>query len=242
MNAIIICVDYADFLGVTLPYNRHHFDRVLVVTTHKDTETQVVATANNAELFLTDDFYACGAHFNKWLPLEQGLDRLGRHGWLCILDADILWPKTIPIYTLTKGSLYTPLRRMQFNLDNGPCLNEAAWAMYPHHTNMREFAGWTQIFHAEDEHLGEAPWHEINWKHAGGADSFFQARWPAQCKIRPPFEVLHLGTPGTNWCGRTTEFLDGRMAPFPEKKATLQEIILERRGKPLKERYNTERF
>lgn len=233
MNAIMVSVNYADLLAITLPYNRHHFDRVLVVTDSKDVETARIAGTNRAEVFVTDSFYAGGAVFNKWAALEEGLDVLGRRGWLCVMDADVLWPKSVCLErmlegessrpTIKIGQLSTPMRRMW---DSWPMVPqqwavrdkeivpgwvppEDRWYKFPLHRQQREFAGYSQIFHADDLHLGPAPWHQTDWIHAGGADSFFQMKWPDDCKVRPPFEVLHLGRAGSNWFGRATALADG---------------------------------
>jgi hypothetical protein len=40
MKAIMVCVDYGDLLSLTLPYNKHHFEQMLVVTAPRDRETQ----------------------------------------------------------------------------------------------------------------------------------------------------------------------------------------------------------
>lgn len=218
MKAILVCVDYSDFLAITLPYNRHHFEEVMVVTAPNDQKTLQIAVANEASVFVTDAFYNDGADFNKWLALEKGLDRLGRDGLICLMDADVLWPKHIDKkFAYQKGCLYTPKRRMFEDLKQ-PIPKEPYWKQYPLHPQQREFAGYTQIFHADDLVLGPAPWHQTNWKHAGGADSFFQQKWAEENKIRPPFEVLHLGEAGVNWCGRTTPFLDGSIPPNQEEK------------------------
>lgn len=210
MKAIIVCVDYWDYLQVTLPYNRHHFQDVMIVTSMTDDKTVEVAKSNNCQVYQTDSFYEGGANFNKWKALEEGFDALGRKGWMCILDADIVWPKTVKFVDIEIGNLYTPFRRMcdpQVNL----IPEESTWTQYPLHRQQKEFAGFTQIFHADDPHLPSAPWHQINWKHAGGADTFFQKLWPESNKIRPQFEVLHLGHSGKNWCGRATPFADGEL-------------------------------
>ena len=250
MRAIMVCVDYSDLLAVTLPYNRHHFDEVRVVTTHADTATQNVCEKNNALCHLTDAFYRDGAVFNKWLALEEGLDVMGRHGWLCLMDADVLWPKLLPGNVggicrdsmFVPGQLYSPLRHMMTDLSSlsEGIPPEETWARYPIHKNIFEWAGYTQVFHADDDALvncgncgcprehhrdyhnepsychgncegtcDKYAWHETNWRHAGGADSFFQRKWHLTKKIRPPFNVLHLGPAGTNWCGRVTPYLDG---------------------------------
>lgn len=212
MRAILVCVDYSDLLSKTLPYNRHHFDEVHVVTTPDDFSTKTVAEQCDAAVHETMAFYDGGAAFNKWKALEQGLDAMGRHGWLCIMDADVLWPRVLPPLELTPGFLYCPLRRMMIDV-RSPVPPESYWTRFPLHPQQREFAGYSQVFNADlDPHLPPVPpWHEINWRHAGGADSFFQMRWPNSAKKRLPFEVLHLGPAGVNWCGRASMRADGSM-------------------------------
>lgn len=222
MKAILVSVDYADLLAITLPYNRHHFSEVMVVTTPEDTGTHKVAQDNHCVVYVTNSFYQGGAVFNKWKALEEGLDRIGRDGWLCIMDADVLWPKQVALHRyLQPGFLYTPRRRMM--VDPSPILTqgiprEDLWITYPVHPQEREFAGYSQIFHASDFVLGDPPWHQVDWKHAGGADSFFQAKWPERCKVRPDFHVLHLGPAGVNWCGRASSYLDGRKPDRAEER------------------------
>lgn len=238
LRAIIVCVDYSDLLAVTLAYNRHHFSDVLVVTSDDDDKTPDVAWNNDSDVWTTDAFYEDGAVFNKFKALEKGLDFFGRHGWLCIMDADVLWPKEIawcnttafaPDFSnLTKGILYTPLRRMCEDLSMG-IPQEPYWKSYPLHPQQVEWAGYTQIFHANDPHLPPAPWHQTNWKHAGGADSFFQQLWPKEHKLRPPFECLHLGPAGRNWCGRSTPYLDGTVDPLAEQRiSSLRNFMTQR--------------
>lgn len=210
MRAFIVSVDYSDLLEVTLPYNRHHFDEVTVITSLSDTKTRSIAKANDCSVFQTDSFYDDGAAFNKWKALELGLNAQGRHGVICLLDADILWPRSVPRFTINSAYLYTPKRRMMDPV-RLPVPEEHLWNRYPLHRQQREFAGYTQIFHGKCPFLGDPPWHQIDWKHAGGADSFFQQKWPSSYKIRPPFEVLHLGPAGTNWMGRASAYTNGAM-------------------------------
>lgn len=203
LRAAMVCVDYADYLAITLPYNRHHFDEVLVVTTHEDSNTQRLARKHGCGIYCTDAFYRQGAVFNKWLALEEGLDRYGRYGWMCLMDADVLWPKEAKLPALEIGCLYSPLRHMLEGDAQTPIPPEHSWQNIHVHGNINEWAGYTQIFHDNDHHLPQDRfhWHETNWRHGGGADSFFQFRWPSECKKRLPWNVLHLGPHGTNWCG-----------------------------------------
>lgn len=227
LRAVIVCVDCHDYLEHTLPWNRRHFEDTLIVTSLSDRKTYQLGLGWGADVYRTDAFYANGAIFNKWLALEEGLEYFGRFGWLALVDADTCWPRQIPL-DFEIGNLYSPYRRMY---SNPPIPNPDWWEKYPRHrySKPKEFSGYTMIFHAHDQHLGKPPWHETNWKHAGGADTFFQRKWPAQNRIRPNWEVLHLGEPG-QWTGRTAPFLNGSM---PEnvagKRETLRQFMTGRR-------------
>lgn len=274
MRAILVSVDYADLLAITLSYNRHHFDEVWVVTSNSDRASVDVALKHDCRFFQTDTFYEGGAVFNKWRALEQGLDMMGRWGWLCVMDADVLWPKYLPgprtgtpmigsiwiTETMKVGQLCSPLRRMWSEFPtvvprdrppdawemtaSGVCMPaEQSWHQFPIHRNVAEWAGYTQIFHATDLVLDSPPWHEIDWKTAGSADSFFQAKWAQENKIRPPWECLHLGPAGENWAGRTSRYVDGTTPEgAKERREYLDKMLRDRRGKSGMDRFKHERL
>jgi hypothetical protein len=267
LRAIMTAVDYHDLLAVTLPYNRHHFDEVWIVTDMRSTGDEkfqrAITSVKSCCVVYTDLFYADGAIFNKWRALEWGLDQMGRHGWICLMDADVLWPKDMKwkeshwdrshlemwttkgalsthTFTINQGQLCTPLRRMapwppkapyyHANDDWRDYPQECDWGKFPIHRNVQEWAGYSQIFHASDPVLGPPPWHQIDWRHAGGGDSFLQAKWPKHKKVRPPFHCLHLGEAGCNWMGRAAPFLDGtRPEGSDEKRRAMQELWAGRR-------------
>lgn len=220
MRGITVCVNYDDLLAVTLPRNAIHLDEVVVVTSPQDTRTpEVVRQIPNARLFVTDAFYRYGATFNKGLAMEEGLDFLGRQGWLMIWDADTVLPREIQWPVLDPQCLYTPQRHILYDLHQWrPDLD---WNTLPvKHEN--EWPGYCQIFCAEDPKLaGKRPWYGIDWWHAGGCDSDFQHIWPGSLKRRPGFRVLHIGEDGQNWCGRTTRRLDGGESPNQQENRRL---------------------
>ena len=261
MNALIVCVDFSDMLEITLQKNRHHFDRVVVVTTFTDEKTIVTALNNNAEVYRTNAFYDDGAVFNKYKAVEEGLDFMGRYGQICLLDVDIVLPKDF-LFTKDdtfKDYLYTPHRyifdephQTSLNPKDEGYLNERLislledeelWKELPLFGE-REFAGYCQVFHADCRFLPKGKsWHETNWKHAGGADSFFQCLWPDQFKVRPPFYVLHLGPPGRNWCGRVIPYLDGTLPEnSDESHNTLQRFFQGRQGKQGLQKFDHEKL
>lgn len=229
MRAITVCVDLDDVLRITLPRQRPHFSEMMIVTTERDTATQALARQYDCWCYVTDAFYRDGAYFRKWLALEEGLDAFGRFGWLTLLDVDIIWPKQLPAFPMEIGTLYTPLRRMFLDVTQ-PIPPEEAWTNYSLHPNYAEWAGYSMTLHADDPHLPPPPWHETDWLTAGGADSFLQARWAPACKIRPPFEVLHIGPAGTNWLGRVSRRTDGTMPEGGEEKTRLLRNLIARRG------------
>lgn len=221
MNCITVCVDYSDYLALTLPVNRSHFEYYTVVTTSNDKDTKAVAIDNECLVFETNAFYENGAHFNKWLALEQGLDYMGRFNWLCVLDADIVLPRNTlsAVSELDTENLYVPRRRMYDGLPDqdqvrNAVVNENFWVNYPLDPCVKNFAGYCQIYYAESDLLKSLQnWYPVNWLHAGGGDTEFESIWPPNNKIRPDFEVLHLGPRGIDWCGRSSNRLDGSLPP-----------------------------
>lgn len=249
MNALIVCVDFSDMLAVTLPKNRHHFDRVVIVTNFKDEKTVEVAKSLDAEVYQTDSFYADGAVFNKYKSVEEGLDFMGRSGWICLLDVDIVLSHDFKFSEdeTFKDYLYTPHRFLLTELEQKTVTryvaDERLWSELTLFGE-REFAGYCQVFHADCKFLPkDKSWHETNWKHAGGADSFFQCLWPDQFKVRPSFYVLHLGPPGRNWCGRVIPYLDGTLPEnSDESHNTLQRFFQGRQGKQGLQKFDHEKL
>lgn len=222
MKSIVVCVEFDDFLAVTLPRNARHFGRTLVVTSLRDDETVEVASRCGCEVHRTDAFYSRGAPFNKGAAMEEGFEVLGRDGWICVWDADIVMPDDITIPNADRSCLYTPARRL---LEDPTTFRDGLdWRKLHCPTFPNEFAGYTQVFHASSV---SPPWYSVDWPHAGGCDSDFELRFPEDKKRRPPFEVLHLGPEGIpelgtrmgrNWCGRTVQRIDGKTMPIKSNR------------------------
>ena len=208
-RSLTVCVEYDDLLALTLPGNSRHFDECWVITAPKDSLTPPVVArlGDKGKLFVTDAFYRHGAVFNKGLAVEECLDAMGRTGTMAIIDADTALPVTIPWAEMQKNKLYVPRRRML--TDVTLWRSDMDWQDFPLNPEA-EFPGYCQIFQAEDPKLVcRRPWYGVNWRHAGGCDSDFQMIWEGADRVRPRFEVLHLGPDGHNWCGRRSERLDG---------------------------------
>lgn len=245
MRTFTVAVDYLDLLQLTLPDMMRTADEVVVVTDPRNRDGVLGLPCRGFSLYVTDLFYADGAQFAKWRALEAALDDLGREGWLCFRDADVLWPAGVEVEetsagltvggcAVVVGQLFCPLRAMAPWPYPGDPRDEGGWAKWPTHRNVREWAGYSQVFHGSDRALGPPPWHEVDWRHAGGADSFFQAKWPEAKKLRPPWRCLHLGEAGVNWAGRCTAYGDGSLPEGAEaRRASIMDMW---RGRRLRER------
>lgn len=228
VKAICISVQYGDILEMTLPTHKFFCESTLVVTAPGDTKTIEVAEANGAQVHITDAFYRRGAKFNKWASLEEGLDLIGRDGWLLLIDADIVIPKRRHPFNPVPGYLYTPHRRIKLDIHDG-IPEQRKWTQYRRARANEEHAGYFQLFHGSDPVLGTSPWHPVDFTWAGSADTFFQSKWQDRKKVRPPWEVLHLGHPYKNWCGRVTPYVDGTVDPKAKEREENRDMLLRAR-------------
>lgn len=214
ITAVTVAVDYPIFRE-TVAYNRQHWARHIIITTPEDDESHAVAEEFGLELHITKVFYEQGAFFNKYKAVEECFDYYGRNGWILCLDADIFVPTQAEIEP-DPTCLHTPYRRMSDKFHP-----ERDW-MRLKRDPYTEFSGYFHLFWGESM---EHPWYEMDWIHAGGADTMFQNRWGSN-KIRPEFDVLHVGPGRKNWCGVGNDIhLDQLMHKRRESKSFESEKI-----------------
>lgn len=95
LEMITSCVNgqfkYSDFLRITLPLNKKHFDNILVVTTLKDIETQSVCRENNVDFYCTDEFFANGSKFDCNRAMNAALHKLKYKDWIVSASPDIIY-------------------------------------------------------------------------------------------------------------------------------------------------------
>lgn len=236
-ESIVVCVDFDDYLSITLPLNKRHFSRTIIVTSPMDLLTQKVAERNECPCHITDASYRRGAWFNKGASMEEtfGLLRIDR--WICIWDCDIVMPESLELpYSMESDCLYGPKRRLLLDQAKFHAPLSVDPSTLPCPTQDNEFAGYFQLFHGSLPR----PWYTTTWKHAGGCDSDFQFRFPQEKLRRLPFDVIHLGPEGipskdtrvgANWAGRTTPRLDNGLLPdkAPFCHSAISQIIQDRK-------------
>ena len=233
IRAIVPCVEYSDILNLTLPYNKSFVSETLVVTSPDDTQTIEVAQSHGAQVHVTDAFYRKQARFNKAAAIEEGLDVLGRSGWILLLDADILIPHRRHRFEPKIGRVYTARRRILKRLPQR-VPPETEWRENKLMLNNEEYGGCFQLFHADDRALGRTPWHNTEWWWAGGSGIPINEKWPLPMQTRPSFEVLHLGEPFRNWVGRVTPYIDGTRHPDYLDRASAMRSLLQARRRSTK--------
>lgn len=232
IRALTVCVGYDDFLRLTIPQTVKHVDQLLVITAPADTRTQELVRQypEKVQLHITDAFYQDDAPFNKGRAIEEGFDVIGRKGWMLVMDSDIVIPERLPFTPLQVGKLYTPFRRILSQVEGLTELPKIDFRTLPLREEYGHF-GYFQLFHAADPVLKQQPWYETQWRHAGGCDSAFQRRWSKGDKIRPSFEVVHLGDPDQNWFGRATPRIDtGEVDPAADERMAQQKALHRKYG------------
>jgi glycosyltransferase involved in cell wall biosynthesis len=95
IGAITTCVNYDDYLAITLPGNRSFFrDYYIVTDKNPPPSLKELADNYNCKLIETDVFYEEGSPFNKSRAINKALELLDG-SWVCHLDADIILQEKI---------------------------------------------------------------------------------------------------------------------------------------------------
>lgn len=231
IECIIPSFDYSDFLSATLPFNRHAFDRIVVLTKPEDTETQRVCERNSVECIVTRAFVKNGSKFNKGAVYNQGISNLRFNEWICLMDSDVVLPsffKQAFQSVQPNNELFYGARR--YNVETPELWAEIVKnpAVLKNVLLYRGFGyGYLQIFHRESQIFRKA----LDSKYPesfSGAESDWQFRnfWGQEIYCPPfdqgghqakivkdygskllrclPFSVVHLGVTGVNATGRKT--------------------------------------
>lgn len=235
IEAVMVCVEYADFLKYTLPEALNHLDKIVVVTTPEDKATQALCTKYGVDFVDTHVFFEDGDKFNKGRAINLGLSHLRHDGWLLHLDADILLPHgfrnrlaqakldTKNVYGCDRLNIksYEQFEKVRNELH--PQF-QYRYLVVPH----QDMSLGARLLHNE---YGYAPigffqlWHNsaqrkypINQGSAEHTDVLFSVQWDRERRIHlPEFFVFHLESEiskmGTNWKGRATKAFEKKSDP-----------------------------
>lgn len=232
LEAVTVCVGYADILAETLPRNLHHFDRWIIVTSEDDPETFGVCHKFGVPCLTTSDFYREGA-FNKGRGIQRGLNALSCQDWILHLDADIVLPpafrQSLDSAHLDPKVLYGCDRQMVVGWDSWQRIIASDYHQRGHHcyvlphpryplgtrwsspTDGYVPIGFFQLWHGSDairrgiHHKPYPAWHGD----AARSDVQFGLQWDRRNRqLLPEIIAWHLESApagiGANWKGRTT--------------------------------------
>lgn len=227
LEAVVVCVNYSDFLAYTLPKNIELVERLVVVSHPDDKLTHRLCDKYSVDCIKTDIFHDDGDKFNKGRAINLGLANLRHDGWLMNLDADIMLPHrfrhALKMAHLNKDFLYGADRLNSASWENweknkSKTIPQHAWRFMI--TPQSEFPIGSRLLHLE---YGYCPigyfqlWHSavrrqypIVCGSAEHSDVLFAVQWPREKRaLLPEFFVYHLESEtvkmGVNWDGRKTK-------------------------------------
>jgi len=186
IHGLTVCVNYSDYLAASIGRWAASLASLVVVTSPEDDDTVRLCERYGVTSVPTDIFYRRGASFNKAGAMQYARNWMGS-GWNLFFDADVIpphaWLDRVASVEPEPGNLYGAMRD---EIDGSP-------------VRELEMAGYFHLFHSEDPNARK-PLQE--WKHAGGYDTEFLNRWPADRQIRLPLTLTHQGEARANWFGR----------------------------------------
>lgn len=227
IEAVIVCVDYADVLAHTLPNNFKYFEKTVVVTHPTDFATKRICQIYGVEVVETELFYETGDIFNKGAAINEGLKHLSMNNWVLHLDADIwLHPFAIQQLNYLKLNpqfLYGCDRIMiesfveWIKFLEMPDLYKENWLLelsnfkigsritQYYNGNMWQPLGFFQLWNPKGSNIYE---YALNTD-ASKSDIEFASKWNRGRKsLIPEVIAIHLeegeSQSGSNWKGRTT--------------------------------------
>lgn len=109
ITALLVSVNYSDYLEVALSYNTKQFDKIIVLTIESDKACQEVCSkhSNVKCLVYSDEILKKnGAKFNKGAIMNKGLEYLNSikySDWLVLTDSDIIFPENFKDLLLSKN-------------------------------------------------------------------------------------------------------------------------------------------
>jgi hypothetical protein len=109
ITALLVSVNYADYLDVILPYNTLQFDQIIVLTIESDKECQNICSKYpNIKCLVFPDIILKknGQKFNKGAILNAGfryLNEIKYSDWLVMTDSDIIFPENFKELLLSKN-------------------------------------------------------------------------------------------------------------------------------------------
>lgn len=222
IDAVIVSVDYNDFLILTLENNIKYLENITVVTSTSDTLCKEICDKFGVKCVITDRMYEDGAKFNKGKAINEGIKSIQNPEWILLLDADIIipnnWNEIINSNIFKKDAIHICSRNIIENYDdyqrwiNGEQVGKIE--------SSKGF-GYFQLFNVNSSVIfGRNPIFPETSDDAAWSDLSFRNKFNNRVDI--PISVVHLGKAYSNWKGRETEIFvnDKEINRLLNKKST----------------------
>lgn len=233
LEAVTVCIGYADFLAVTAAHNVGLFNDWVVVTLESDKDTREVCRKHSIRTLLVGDYSVDGG-FNKGRLVERGLQHLSANAWRLHLDADIVCPPNlhhlIDAADPDVSNIYGADRVMVRDAAGWDRLKKSGWLTHSHHCCVPPPKGFEIGARWAHHESGYVPigffqlWHShadlwrgarvrpypVNHNDACRSDVQHALQWDRRRRqLLPELLVVHLESEscanGTNWKGRRTK-------------------------------------
>lgn len=222
ISCVMVCVNYGDFLKITLPLNKSHFDEIIVVTSHNDDITKKICSENSIRYVETNRMYESeNDAFNKGKAINEGIKNLKHNDWLVITDADMVFPddtKKILNSIDNKNNIYGISRYIcpTKNEFDDYYKTKTIPNNWKHQKKLINIGvGFFQMANFNCDIMKNktknSSWYSEKWGHCGRSDRSFWRSWPDSNRsvIKNLFGI-HLGDDGmaTNWFGRKSRLFE----------------------------------
>jgi hypothetical protein len=243
IEAVAVCVNYADYLAETLPFVLPHVDDMVIVTTPDDRRTIGLCHMHGVRCLPTKCFYQWGDKFNKARGINYGLAHLRQSDWILHIDADLALPSRTR--WLLNCCCLEPTKI--YGIDRVNIKGRAAWEAYKRNPDLQFVSSCRMEPPTQHEfgsrlvHVGHGGYCPIGfWQawHPGGSgiarypdtasdtaehtDVLHAAQWSREDRVLIPEIVgMHLVTSGAskqamgvNWKGRTSPEFSEEEGPY----------------------------
>lgn len=235
VTCIITCVNYSDFLNITLPINKYIIPNIIILTSKNDKKTIEVCKKNNVNYIVSDIFFQKTKRNLCYRLLEKILCyRCVCKGYCklsCVKNKYTVFQKSKAInlgikeYCKTDWVLLLDadiivsekFKNIDFSKLNKDTLYGVSRIVYKTKNDWKnkvnayydfwKFMGFFQLFNLNSESFyNDYYGYNENYNYASEGDYYFSKKWTK--KVLLDFYVTHLGETGENWHGRVTDFWD----------------------------------
>jgi hypothetical protein len=225
---VVVCVNFSDYLGLSLEMNHRLLDTIFVVTDTKDEDTASLCKEySNVECIRTDCFYEEGCTFDKGKGLNEAIRRVPQHRdtWVLVYDSDIVLPLDFRKHLdqpLDTAGLYGAPRHFAYyreDYDAFVAAGRSDYRMLKDYYSPGDMPiGFFQLFHSSRLYLPEFnpdPYPEHH-NDASYSDLVFAKKFDDRSTLKH-IHTIHLGHSGVNHRGRVTpKFQQGNHTVAPD--------------------------